>query len=146
MRAREIVQQLLGFARKKPLNLKEININEVLKEVVTLTSSQARMHKVVLSEKYEDLPLTVADADQLKQVFLNVVNNAVAAMSGGGTLIISTVRVRDHALIEFRDTGSGIPKELLKRIFDLLFDKERARYRIGTFDKLPDYTGPRRQY
>jgi signal transduction histidine kinase/HAMP domain-containing protein len=127
MRAREIVQQLLGFARKKPLNLKEININEVLKEVVVLTSSQARMHKVVLSEKYEELPLTVADADQLKQVFLNVVNNAVAAMSGGGTLTINTVRVRDYALIEFRDTGSGISKEVLNRIFEPFFSTKKEQ-------------------
>lgn len=127
LRAREIVKQLLGFARKKPLNLNEININEVLKEVVILTSSQTRMHKVVLSEKYEDLPLTVADADQLKQVFLNLVNNAVAAMSGGGTLTISTVRARDHALIEFRDTGSGIPKEVLQRIFEPFFSTKKEK-------------------
>lgn len=127
LRAREIVKQLLVFARKRPLQLSEVDINEVLKEIIPLVSSQAKVNKVVLSGKYEYLPRTMADPDQLKQVFVNLINNAISAMPEGGTLTISTSYAEDHVVIEFRDTGSGISKEVLKRIFEPFFTTKKEK-------------------
>lgn len=127
LRAREIVRQLLGFARKRPLQLSDVDINQVLKEVVPLVSAQAKMNKVVMTVKSEDLPRTTADPDQLKQVFINLINNAISAMSGGGTLTISTSSVKEQVVIEFRDTGSGISKDVLQRIFEPFFSTKKEK-------------------
>ncbi len=127
LRAREIVRQLLGFARKRPLQLFEVDINQVLKEVFPLVSSKAKMSRVVFSVKYEELPMTTADPDQLKQVFINLINNAISAMSGGGTLTISTSYAENNVLIEFRDTGSGISEENMQRIFEPFFSTKKEK-------------------
>ncbi len=127
LRAREIVRQLLGFARKRPLQLFEVDINQVLKEVIPLVSSRAKMNKIVFSLKYEELPRTIADPDQLKQVFINLINNAMSAMSGGGTLTISTSCIEKHVIIKFADTGSGISKENLQRIFEPFFSTKKEK-------------------
>ena len=125
LRAREIVKQLLGFARKKPLQLAEIKINDVLKDVVILSSSQARMSKVKISEGYEQVPITIGDVDQLKQVFLNIMTNAVHAMPHGGVLTIKTSMVGDYIFVSIADTGQGIPQELRQRIFEPFFSTKK---------------------
>jgi signal transduction histidine kinase/HAMP domain-containing protein len=125
LRARDIVKQLLGFARKRPLKLSEVDINEVLKEIIPLVTSQAKTNRIVLSERYGELPRTVADPDQMKQVFINCINNAISAMPAGGTLTISTSYVEDHVVIEFRDTGTGISREVLGRIFEPFFTTKK---------------------
>jgi signal transduction histidine kinase/HAMP domain-containing protein len=127
LRAREIVRQLLGFARKKDLHLAEVDINDVMKEVVMLTSAQARMGRVKIVEEYGDLPVITADADQLKQVFLNIVNNALSAMHGGGALVITTSAAGNEALIQFADNGPGIPPDVLHRIFEPFFTTKKDK-------------------
>jgi two-component system NtrC family sensor kinase len=125
LRAREIVKQLLGFARKKPLQLTEVMINDVLRDVVVLSSSQARMSKVKISEEYENVPITIGDIDQLKQVFLNIITNAVHAMPHGGTLTIKTSMVGEYIFVTIADTGQGIPQEVRHRIFEPFFSTKK---------------------
>ncbi len=125
LRAREIVRQLLGFARKKPLQLTEVKTNDVLRDVVVLSSSQARMSKVKISEEYEDVPITIGDVDQLKQVFLNIITNAVQAMPHGGILKIKTAMVGDFIFVSIADTGQGIPPEFRQRIFEPFFSTKK---------------------
>jgi signal transduction histidine kinase/HAMP domain-containing protein len=125
LRAREIVKQLLGFARKKPLQLTEVMINDVLRDVVVLSSSQARMSKVKISEEYENVPITIGDIDQLKQVFLNIITNAVHAMPHGGFLTIKTSMVGEYIFASIADTGQGIPQEVRHRIFEPFFSTKK---------------------
>jgi signal transduction histidine kinase len=127
LRAREIVSQLLNFARKKPLQLTPVKINEVLRDVVMLTSSQARMSKVKIREDYGEFPVSVGDPDQLKQVFLNIVTNAICAMPEGGTLFISTSQAGEHTVIRLADTGPGISKEIMSRIFEPFFTTKKDK-------------------
>jgi signal transduction histidine kinase/HAMP domain-containing protein len=125
LRARDIVKQLLGFARKKPLHLTEVDINVVVKEVVVLSSSQTRMGKVKVIEEYSDIPLTTGDFDQLKQVFLNIITNAIHAMPGGGSLAIRTSTMGEYILVSFSDTGHGISSEIRHRIFEPFFSTKK---------------------
>ena len=127
LRARDIVKQLLGFARKKPLQLTEVKINDVLREVVVLSSSQARMSRVKISEEYGDVPATIGDVDQLKQVFLNIITNAVHAMPDGGTLTIKTLMQGEYILMRITDTGQGIPSDVRSRIFEPFFSTKKEK-------------------
>ncbi len=127
LRARDIVKQLLGFARKKPLHLTEVNINAVVKEVVVFSSSQTRMGKVKVTEEYSDIPMTTGDVDQLKQVFLNIITNAIHAMPGGGRITIKTLTFGEYILASFSDTGQGISSEVRHRIFEPFFSTKKEK-------------------
>ena len=127
LRARDIVKQLLGFARRKPLHLTDVDINAVVKEVVVFSSSQTRMGKVKVTEEYSSIPLTRGDADQLKQVFLNIITNAIHAMPEGGSIAIRTATLGEYILVSFSDTGQGIPREVRHRIFEPFFSTKKEK-------------------
>ncbi len=127
MRARDIVRELLHFARKRPLQLTPINMNQALKDVIPLVESQARMNHVELVEEYGDVPETVGDSNQLKQVFINIINNAVSAMQDGGKLALNTGRQGEYVIIRFNDTGHGIPKDVLQRIFEPFYTTKKDK-------------------
>ncbi|MDP2158634.1 MAG: ATP-binding protein, partial [Nitrospirota bacterium] len=127
LRARDIVKQLLGFARKKPLHLTEVDINAVVNEVLVLSSSQTRMGKVTVTEEYSDIPRTKGDIDQLKQVFLNIITNAIHSMPDGGNITIRTFTKGEYILVSFSDTGHGISGEVRNRIFEPFFSTKKEK-------------------
>ena len=128
LRAREIVQQLLEFARKKTPVMKELDVNSVLKEVVSLMNVQLKDKKIKMREEYSALPLIMGDQSQLKQVFLNIINNAVDALpEGRGEITVSTHHNDRYAVIEIKDTGHGIAGDVLPRIFEPFFTTKTER-------------------
>ncbi len=127
LRARDIVKQLLGFARKKPLYLTEVDINAVVKDVVVFSSSQTRMGRVKVTEEYSNIPVTIGDVDQLKQVFLNIITNAIHAMPDGGSIAIRTFTLGEYIMISFSDTGQGISSEVKQRIFEPFFSTKKEK-------------------
>ncbi len=128
LRARNIVQQLLEFARKRPLELREIEPNELLRETVELVRVQLKNARIKIVEEYGALPSIMGDANQLKQVFLNIINNAVHSMSDtGGVLTITTTGTENHVQIAIRDNGHGIPPEILPKIFEPFFTTKRDK-------------------
>lgn len=128
LRARDIVHQLLEFSRKRPLEIKEIQINDIMSEVLALAAVPLKDSNIKLSKFYGDIPLIEGDANQLKQVFLNVINNAIFAMQGGGSLgVTTTIMANDNVHIEIHDTGKGIPKEILQRIFEPFFTTKQEK-------------------
>lgn len=128
IRARDIVQQLLEFARRRPLDMKEIDINSILQEVVSLITVQFKDSRIKLHEKYLELPPIMGDPNQLKQVFLNIMSNAVDSLSDDrGEITISTNKNNAYAVIEIEDTGHGISSEYLPRIFEPFFTTKREK-------------------
>ncbi len=127
MRAREIVRELLHFARKRPLQLTALDVNQTLKDVIPLIESQAKMSRVELQEEYAELPQTMGDTNQLKQVFINIINNAISAMPEGGRLKMSTSRQGEFILARFSDTGHGIPEEIRQRIFEPFYTTKKDK-------------------
>ncbi|GAB6057455.1 sensor histidine kinase [Desulfonatronum parangueonense] len=119
-RCREITHKMLRFARKTDLRIQEVHINPLLQEVVALSDKRARYSGcTVVLELDADLSPVAASASEMQQIFLNLINNSLDAMEDkGGTLNISTRRVGDMAEIVVADTGDGIPKANLTRIFD----------------------------
>ncbi len=126
-RARDIVRELLRFAKRRPLQLSEADINSVIRDTIPLVEAEAKGCGVQLVEEYGDLPRTMGDPNQLKQVFINIINNAIAAMGRGGKLMIGTSCTMGDILVEFKDTGPGIPKEVIPRIFEPFFTTKKDK-------------------
>ena len=121
-RAAEIVRGLLDFARERPPVKELLDINEVVGQTLRLIRSQKPVKQVVVVEDLAaDLPKVDADMNQLQQVLVNLSLNACEAMPDGGTLLITTLAEHGKVLVKLTDTGCGIKKEHLDRIFDPFF-------------------------
>jgi signal transduction histidine kinase len=123
-RCKEIVKSLLEFARQTEPKMEPTDINRAITEGLFFLENQALFHNIQIIKRLDpDLPLTIGNAGQLKQVFMNIIVNAAEAIQGSGMLTITTSPAADRrsVLIEFTDTGEGIPEENLHRIFDPFF-------------------------
>jgi two-component system NtrC family sensor kinase len=121
-RARDIVRDLLQFSRQRDFMPETANLNHVLEQVITMMRRQGAFGAVGVDEQYApNLPGVEVDVARIKQVFLNIINNAVYVMPNGGSLTIRTL-VNDRGVrVEFEDTGPGIAPEHRDRIFDPFF-------------------------
>jgi two-component system sensor histidine kinase HydH len=126
-RIEQIINGLLMFARPPAARPQPCDLHVVLDKTLALLELQLSDAQVTLHREYaEDLPLVYADPDLAQQVFLNLSLNAIQAMPQGGELhVASGVRRsrnrRPMVDVSFRDTGVGIPKELMEKIFDPFF-------------------------
>ncbi len=121
-RARRITHQLLGFVRKDDSVVKETNLKELIEEVCQLAAREAADRKVRLETEWAGSTwLLWCDPNQLRQVLLNLVNNAIQASDAGGAVTIRSGENRDFLSIAVQDRGHGIPKENLQRIFEPFF-------------------------
>jgi len=120
-RASEIANGLLNFSRTSTTEFRETNLNQVIRDTVSLLDHQMKTAQVDLDLVLaDDLPLIHGNPGKLQQVFLNLLLNAKEAMPGGGTLRVSTL-VNGHVEATVSDSGSGIAPEHLKRIYDPFF-------------------------
>lgn len=123
VRCRTITHRLLGFARQMDVSPEVIDLNDLIREVMSFMEREA-FHRDIRIELdlAEDLPTIKSDRGQLQQVFLNVVNNAMDAVGKGGEIGISTwVADEDMVGVKIRDDGCGIPPDKLMRIFEPFF-------------------------
>ncbi len=118
-----VIKALLDFGRPNRPTFVSVDIEDVLRNVILFTSRFAREAEVRIAEDFHGhLPKVLADPDQLKQVFLNLVTNSVQAMHGrGGTIQIRTLHANEFVHIFISDTGPGIPASDVGRIFDPFF-------------------------
>jgi len=132
LRCKGIIQNLLDFARRSKPSLQPTNVNEVLEAACALIEHQISLDNVVVTKGYDPhLPQVLADANQLQQVFVNIIINARDAMPRGGTLRLITRSLGDEVHIIFSDTGIGIPPENIKRIFDPFFTTKEVGQGTG---------------
>lgn len=119
-----ILRNLLEFSRRKPSRMKSVNVNQVIEEALAIMAYHIEpgKTKIEVIKRYDpNLSQVKADPDQLQQVFLNLCINARDAMSSGGTLTIVTKNAEKEVIIEFIDTGCGIPEDKLGLIFKPLY-------------------------
>jgi signal transduction histidine kinase/DNA-binding response OmpR family regulator len=112
-----IVRRLRSFARLDEAEVKEVDIHEGLEDTLTLAYHELK-HRVTVHKNFGDLPRISCYPGRLNQVFLNMIVNANQAIKDRGELTITTYRKNDKVYIEIKDTGVGIPKKNLKKIFD----------------------------
>ena len=129
-RASKIVSNLLTFARRRRAQKEPANINELLERVLELRQYDLRVHNINIDLHLDDaMPETMADANQIQQVFLNIVINAEQAMKdgdGAGKLRIATKASGRNVTIAFEDSGPGMNAETVRRIFDPFFTTKDA--------------------
>jgi two-component system NtrC family sensor kinase len=129
-RSSRLIRNLLDFARQSPPSLREVNVNEVLERSFELAAHSAELQKIKVSKEFDSsLPNIMADFDQLQQVCTNLIMNAIQAMPEGGSLTLRTSADSDGQLkIEVQDTGQGIPKENMRKLFTPFFTtKEKGK-------------------
>ena len=140
-----IVKEFLAFARPKKVEKKDVNINDALQEVITITWPKMKQSRIELVKMLSsDLPAIKGNSDGLKQVFLNVVLNAIQAMDDGDTLIIKTRANEKHLLVEIKDSGFGIPEKNLKNIFNPFFTTKENGTGMGlaiAYTIISDHSG-----
>lgn len=132
LRCRKIVQSLLTFART-PLNESSfVDINSMLQETLAFIEYQPSMRKVTVRRDLDlNIPAVEADAMQLKQVFLNIILNAVQAMPDGGDLRIATGTSENMVYVLVSDTGSGVPEADRQKIFQPFYTTKKEGTGLG---------------
>jgi two-component system, NtrC family, sensor kinase len=123
-RAQKIVRNLLDFARESKTFIKPLKIDAIIEDSVHLVANQLKLAKLQLETDFpENLPLVHGDEQMLKQVFVNLILNAVDVLPPKGRITLSISKgVEDNFLaVDVKDNGPGIPEHILERIFDPFF-------------------------
>jgi len=121
-RCSNVTHRLLGFARRMEVRKEQIDVLELLKEVVSFQGTETRHKNINVGfDIHGDLPRIESDRGQLQQAFLNIFNNAVAAVSAGGKIDFSAAAHGENVVVAVTDNGSGIPPEDVRHIFEPFF-------------------------
>lgn len=137
-RSSGIIRNLLDFARQSEPRLRVVDVNQVIDQALSLVSHQAQLQNVEIVKEFRcDGCFVMADLDQLRQVFTNLILNAIQAMSQGGKLTLQTEIISEEGpggekqewvKVDIADTGCGISKENMRRLFTPFFTtKERGK-------------------
>jgi two-component system, NtrC family, sensor kinase len=117
-----IINNLLEFSRASRAELESVDINDLLRKTLQLMNKSLQNSEVHVVTDFGPLSTCQANQNALRQIFLNLITNAVQAMPNGGELRLRTAPLLDGRIrLEFSDTGVGIPQEHLKDIFNPFF-------------------------
>jgi signal transduction histidine kinase/putative methionine-R-sulfoxide reductase with GAF domain len=133
-RTGQLINQFLDFYRPAIGDAALLDLDIILDEVLRLVDQKLRKANVkVERQRMPDLPQVRAHAGRLKQVFLNLIFNAIDAMPGGGQIVVSTATEREHVLVRVSDTGHGIAPEVLPRLFQPFFTTKTRGIGMGLY-------------
>lgn len=124
------VRGLLNYARPGPLLINHINMDKLVSETMHFLQHQPMFRTILLEKEIPaDLPQISADANQLSQVLMNLLLNAAQAMPDGGAITVSAQKVKFEESIEVtvKDTGTGIPADILPHVFEPFFTTKRGK-------------------
>jgi two-component system NtrC family sensor kinase len=134
IRCREIVKRLLDFARQTKPQKKLTNINSLIENIILLVRNQTSFRNINIQKSLnEDIPIIMADLDQIQQVFINLILNASEAMPKGGELYIASrfSKNMDYIEVEFKDSGCGISAKDSEKIFDPFYTTKEHGTGLG---------------
>jgi signal transduction histidine kinase len=140
-RTSRIIRNLLDFSRQSDADMRPVEVNRVVEAALLLVKHQSSLEHIKLNPQWgQDLPLVLAGFDQIQQVLINLLLNAIQAMPEGGLLSISTsvapnIRIgetlKKTVRIDVTDTGVGIPKENLGKLFTPFFTTKEKGKGVG---------------
>jgi two-component system NtrC family sensor kinase len=134
-RTNRLIDNLLKFSRSEPPHFESVNVNGIVENALVLIRKQLSDKNIKLITTFHpQIPSVMGDPNQLWQVFINVLINAIQAMPKGGELHIDTGFYNgfsNNIYVSFRDTGEGIDEEDLSRIFDPFFTKKETGTGLG---------------
>jgi signal transduction histidine kinase len=127
--ANKVISDLLGFSRIAKPAVSPVNIGGIIEDAIQHVPLPENIR---LSRDIDpSLPLVMVDADQIRQVFVNIILNAVEAMPEGGHLEIRAKSQDQFVAVEFTDSGGGIPESIIDKIFDPLFTTKAKGIGLG---------------
>ena len=130
-RINQIIKQFLDFARPSQPKKETLDVNGLLEDTLLLISHELKEHDIHIERSFFSIPAVSADRDQIRQVFLNLILNAMQAMSDGGRLVISTCVHENEVRIDFKDEGDGIPEPIRKKLFEPFFTTKEEGIGLG---------------
>jgi two-component system, NtrC family, sensor histidine kinase HydH len=136
-RLKRIAEDLIHFARPREFQYATTDVNQVIEDALLLSSQDIRSKGIIVHNRLSKLPRISVDSDKIKQVIFNIILNALDAMPEGGELFISSgvlrceVEDRNTAVFQFRDTGDGIPKEVIDRVFEPFYTTKPTGVGLG---------------
>jgi len=130
-RCRDLVRELLAFSRKEESRAQEFDLAEAIASALSLVATRAKIQSITIEHERPRIPLKVlGHKNHIEQVVINLCNNALDAMPGGGRLSLHLGRTNrsqmDFAQLTVSDTGPGIPEKLLGRLFEPFFTTKPA--------------------
>lgn len=129
-----ILSELLALVKPKSVKLERKRLDNLLNQVIALTSTQAIMQNIVINKENENPLLEIScDENQLKQVFINFIKNSIEAMPNGGMISIDVKvhKPENKVRLTFNDQGNGIPEEVLKRVGEPFFTTKENGTGLG---------------
>ena len=146
-----VVNQLLQVARPARGDEQYANVRDIIENVANVLRAEASQNDIIINCRYDDAPTVKADPVSLREIFFNLMQNGIQSMSSGGTLSVSVSfpappddAERPSVLVEIRDTGSGIPKEEMPKIFEAFYTTREVGTGLGLWivsEKLSDLGG-----
>jgi len=133
-RTSRIVSNLLAFSRKSQVEFSEVDVGELLERSILLSQHRMTLQNIEVTRRLDPkMPKIRGDFNQLQQVVINLIFNAMDAMPNGGTLSVEGLLTSKEGIVEIRvgDTGCGIPKEDLPNIFEPFFTTKREGKGLG---------------
>lgn len=131
-RMNKLVNTLLDSARSRPLELKPVNLAELASQAMAMLKPQAAKKGISLELAHADPDLVVlADTEQITQVLLNLLLNALQILPEGGHIVVAVRHEERELVIEVADDGPGIPSELYERVFDPFFTQRNGGIGLG---------------
>jgi len=131
-RISEILKQLSGFSKMPAGEPKECYINEIIETSINLIQYDKKAKTIsIIKELSPSLPVVTIDGNQLSQVFVNLTLNAIDAMPDGGKLTVRSMLRGSDIIVQFEDTGTGIPREDLLKIFDPFYTTKEKGTGLG---------------
>lgn len=126
-RARKVVHNMLGYARKMEPHLEDVDINGTIDQTISLLENYARNNNIdIQTDLSSSIPIIASDQAQLQQVFLNLISNAIDAIGKEGLIEITSRISGATVTVSVKDDGPGIPEDRQKRIFDPFFTTKEA--------------------
>jgi two-component system, NtrC family, sensor kinase len=121
-RARKVVHNMLGYARRMEPRLEDVDVNQTVNQTVDILENYARNNNIdIQTDLSPNLPIIAGDQAQLQQVVLNLMNNAIDAIGKDGTIAVTSTVDKSEIRIVVTDSGPGIPESAQKKVFDPFF-------------------------
>jgi len=131
-RLENFLGELRDFTRPAPPVKKEGNLNALVDQVAAMMQDAAAdMNIRLIVHRADNLPLTSFDSNQMKQVLINLIKNALEAMEAGGTITVTTAAENGYVTVSVHDTGKGIPPDILPQIFNPFFTTKKTGTGLG---------------
>jgi signal transduction histidine kinase len=130
-RLESLVKNISSFAKNIPINNTMINLHQLIENTLFFVNQHIKKKNIIVDNRVEEDFMVFADLERIKQVLINVFINSINAMGKGGTLSILAWKDADTTSIQVKDTGSGIPDELIDKIYEPFFTTNSQSSGLG---------------